>query len=106
MKTPEQIINEIKTFISTSKPFRFSGPETTVLDLLNELENTLNPQPIVEEIVIEEPIVEETVVEAEVVEETVVEDFDMTVEEPVIDEVIEETVTEEPVAKTTKKSKK
>jgi hypothetical protein len=79
MKTPEQIINEIKTFISTSKPFRFSGPETTVLDLLNELENTLNPQPIVEEIVIEEPVVEE---------------------------VIEETVTEEPVAKTTKKSKK
>jgi len=84
MKTPEQIINEIKTFISTSKPFRFSGPETTVLDLLNELENTLNPQPIVEEIVIEEIVTEESVVE----------------------EVIEETVTEEPVAKTTKKSKK
>jgi hypothetical protein len=84
MKTPEQIINEIKTFISTSKPFRFSGPETTVLDLLNELENTLNPQPIVEEIVIEE----------------------IVTEEPVVEEVIEETVTEEPVAKTTKKSKK
>ncbi len=49
MKTPEQIINEIKTFISTSKPFRFSGPETTVLNLLTELENTLNPQPIIEE---------------------------------------------------------
>jgi hypothetical protein len=84
MKTPEQIINEIKTFISTSKPFRFSGPETTVLDLLNELENTLNPQPIVEEIVVEE----------------------IVTEEPVVEEVIEETVTEEPVAKTTKKSKK
>jgi hypothetical protein len=84
MKTPEQIINEIKTFISTSKPFRFSGPETTVLDLLNELENTLNPQPIVEEIVVEE----------------------IVTEEPVVEEVIEETVTEELVAKTTKKSKK
>jgi len=99
MKTPEQIISEIKTFISTSRPFRFSGPETTVLNLLTELENTLNPQPIVEEVAIEEPVVEETVVETEVVEETVT-------EEPVIDEVIEETITEEPVAKTTKKTKK
>ena len=54
MKTPEQIINEIKTFISTSKPFRFSGSETTVLNLLTELENTLNPQPIIEEPVVAE----------------------------------------------------
>jgi hypothetical protein len=101
MKTPEQIITEIKTFISSSKPFRFSGSETTVLNLLTELENTLNPQPIVERVIIEEPVVEE------VVEETVIEDFDITSEEIIVEEpTVEETVTEEPVAKTTKKSKK
>jgi hypothetical protein len=101
MKTPEQIINEIRSFILNSKPFRFSGSETTVLNLLTELENTLNPQPIVEEVIIEEPVVEETV------EETVTEYFDMTAEETIVEEpTIEETVTEEPVAKTTKKTKK
>ena len=101
MKTPEQIITEIKTFISTSKPFRFAGPETIVLNLLTELENILFPsEAIIEEVVVEEPVVEE------IVEEITTEYFDTPAEEPVVDEVIEETVTEEPVTKTTKKSKK
>jgi hypothetical protein len=54
MRTPEQIIIEIKTFISSSKLFRFTNSEKTILNLLNELENTLNPQPIVEEPVVAE----------------------------------------------------
>ena len=89
MKTPEQIINEIKTFISTSKPFRFSGSETTVLNLLNELENTINPQPIVEEVVIEEHVEEISeslsnilsLLETESIEELIVEEV---IEEPVV----------------------
>ena len=50
MRTPEQIIIEIKTFISSSKLFRFTNSEKTILNLLNELENTLSPS----EAVIEE----------------------------------------------------
>jgi hypothetical protein len=74
MKTPEQIINEIRNFISNSKPFRFSHSEEAVLNSLTELENTLFPsEAIVEEPIIEE-VIEETVVEETVVEETVVEE--------------------------------
>jgi hypothetical protein len=62
MRTPEQIIIEIKTFISSSKLFRFTNSEKTILNLLNELENTLNPQPIVEEPVVAEGM-EEIIVE-------------------------------------------
>jgi hypothetical protein len=86
MKTPEQIINEIRNFISNSKPFRFSHSEEAVLNSLTELENTLFPL----EVIIEEPVVEVT-------------------EKPIVEEVIEETVveevTEEPVVakKSTKK---
>jgi hypothetical protein len=80
MKTPEQIINEIRNFISNSKPFRFSHSEEAVLNSLTELENTLFPS----EVIIEEPVVEvteEPIVE-EVIEETVVEE--VTEEEPVV----------------------
>ena len=59
MKTPEQIISEIKNFISTSKPFRFADSEINVLNSLTELENILFPK----EAIIEETVVEETVVE-------------------------------------------
>jgi hypothetical protein len=81
MKTPEQIINEIRNFISLSRPFRFTHSEENILNSLTELENTLFPS---EEVIEEEPVIE-------VVEETVIE----VVEETVV-EVIEETVVEEP----------
>ena len=58
MKEPLEIIASIKDFISSQNPLRFPHQETILVDLLNELENTLNPQPI-EEPVVEEPIIEE-----------------------------------------------
>jgi hypothetical protein len=67
MKTPEQIINEIRGFISNTNPFKFSYLEETVLNLLTELENTLSPS----KSIIEEPIIEE-VIEETVIEEPVV----------------------------------
>jgi len=89
MREPLEIIDGIRDFALSQNPFRFPHQETTFLNLLNELENTLYPQPIVEEVVIiEEPAVEE------VVEEVVVED--PTVETVVEEVVVEETVTEEP----------
>ena len=73
MREPLEIIAEIRGFISSQNPMRFPHQETILVDLLNELENTLNPQPIVEEVVIiEEPVVEEPIIE--VVEETVTEE--------------------------------
>ena len=91
MKTPEQIINEIRSFISNSKPFRFSHSEEAVLNSLTELENTLFPS----EVIIEEPVVE-------VIEEPVVEEV---IEETIIEVTVVEEVTEEPVVakKSTKK---
>jgi hypothetical protein len=77
MREPLEIIAEIRGFISSQNPIRFPHQEAILVDLLNELENILNPQPI------EEPVVEEPIVE--VVEEVVIEEV-----------VIEETVTEEP----------
>ena len=56
MKTPEQIINEIRNFISLSRPFIFTHSEENILNSLTELENTLSPS----EEVIEETITEET----------------------------------------------
>ena len=74
MREPLEIIAGIRDFALSQNPFRFPHQETTFLNLLNELENTLYPQPIVEEVVIiEEPAVEE-VVEEVVVEETVTEE--------------------------------
>ena len=67
MREPLEIIAGIRDFISSQNPMRFPHQEAILVDLLNELENTLNPQPI-EEPVIEEPIVE--VVEEVVIEET------------------------------------
>jgi hypothetical protein len=92
MKTPEQIINEIRNFISNSKPFRFAHSEEAILNSLTELENTLFPS----EAIVEEPIIEE------VIEETVVEEV---IEETIIEETVVEEVTEEPVVakKSTKK---
>jgi hypothetical protein len=71
MKTPEQIINEIRSFISNSKPFRFAHSEEAVLNGLTELENVLSPQPkIVEKLITLETPVEE--IEIETTEEPVV----------------------------------
>jgi hypothetical protein len=85
MKEPLEIIAEIKSFISSQNPLRFPHQETILVDLLNELENTLNPQPI------EEPIVE--VVEEQIVlmknEEGIFEEFTVN-EEPVIEEHVED----------------
>ena len=73
MREPLEIIAGIRNFISSQNPMRFPHQEIILVDLLNELENTLNPQPIVEEVVIiEEPVVEEPIIE--VVEETVTEE--------------------------------
>ena len=81
-----EIINSIRGFISNTNPFRFPHQEETMLGLLTELENELNPQPFVEETpVVEEPIVEEPIV-GEILE--------VTFSEPVL---IEETVVEEPI---------
>jgi hypothetical protein len=85
MRESLEIITEIRGFISSQNPMRFPHQETILVNLLNELENILNPQPI------EEPVVEEPVVEEPIVEEVVI------IEEPVIEEVVEETVTEEPI---------
>jgi hypothetical protein len=84
MKEPLEIIAEIKSFISSQNPLRFPHQETILVDLLNELENTLNPQPI------EEPIVE--VVEEQIVlmknEEGIFEEFTVN-EEPVVEDISE-----------------
>jgi len=75
MKTPEQIINEIRNFISETRPFKFARSGEVILNSLTELENVLfpseviTPEPVVK--VIEETVVEEIVVE-EIIEETVV----------------------------------
>jgi len=79
MREPLEIITNIRNFIQSTNPFKFPYLESSVLDLLNELENTLTPQSI------EEPVVEETPVIEEVV-----------AEELVVEEVVEETFTEEP----------
>ena len=82
MREPLEVIAEIRGFISSQNPFRFPFQEETIVNLLNELENSLTPQPVVEEIlVVEEPIVEEPIVEEVTVEETPV------VEEPIVEEV-------------------
>ena len=76
MREPLEVIAEIRGFISSQNPFRFPYQEETIVNLLNELENSLTPQPVVEEIlVVEEPIVEEPIVE------------EVTVEEPIVEEV-------------------
>jgi hypothetical protein len=87
MKTPEQIINEIRNFISLSRPFRFTHSEENILNSLTELENTLFPS---EEVIEEEPVIE-------VVEETVVEVIEETVVEVIEETVVEEPTIEEPV---------
>jgi hypothetical protein len=84
MKTPEQIINEIRNFISETRPFKFVRSGEFILNSLTELENTLFPsEPIVKEVVDteqnvliknEEGIFEEiTLVEETIVEEPTVE---------------------------------
>ena len=57
MKDPLEIIAEIRGFISSQNPIRFPYQETTLVSLLDELENTLNP---IEEIIIEKPTEEFT----------------------------------------------
>jgi len=82
MNRPLEIIAGIRSFISGNNPFRFPHQEETMLNFLAELENELNPQPVVEEIlVVEEPIIEEPIVEEVIVEETPI------VEEPIVEEV-------------------
>jgi hypothetical protein len=79
---------------------RVSGPENNVINWKNrtngrfvsdsEIDNIMNPEPVVEE-VIEEPVVEEPVEETveEVIEEPVVEPQP----EPVVENVVEEGIT-------------
>jgi hypothetical protein len=84
MRTPQEIIAELKNVTYWSQPnIKFND----TMALLNELEATLNP--VEEEPIIEEPIVEE----------------EPTVEEPTVEEP---TVEENPVAKkpTAKKTTK
>jgi hypothetical protein len=74
MREPLEIIAGIRNFISSQNPMRFPHQEAILVDLLNELENTLYPQPIVEEaVIIEEPVIEEIIVEETVTEEPIVE---------------------------------
>jgi hypothetical protein len=82
MRNPQEIISEIRGFISSQNPMRFPHQETILVDLLNELEVTLFPT---EETVVEEPIVK-TVVEEVVVKETVT-------EEPTVEVVVPKTTT-------------
>jgi hypothetical protein len=84
MNNPLEIINGIKGFISSNNPFRFPHLEETMLGLLAELENTLTPQPAVEEPVIEEPII------GEILEVTFSEP--VLIEEPIVEEVAVSTV--------------
>jgi hypothetical protein len=79
MREPLEIIAGIRDFISSQNPMRFPHQEAILVDLLNELETTLNPQPV-EEPVIEEPIVE--VIEEVVIEETVTEEPTVEVTAP------------------------
>jgi hypothetical protein len=79
MREPLEIIAGIRGFISSQNPMRFPHQEAILVDLLNELENILNPQQV-EEPVIEEPIVE--VVEEVVIEETVIEEPTVEVTAP------------------------
>ena len=97
MKQPLEIISEIRGFISSQNPLRFPHQETSLVNLLNELEVSLSP---IEETVVEEPTVEvvkEVVIEETVTEEPVVEE--LVVEEPVVEEPTVEVV----VPKTTRK---
>ena len=74
MREPLEIIAGIRNFISSQNPMRFPHQEAILVDLLNELENTLYPQPIVEEaVIIEEPVIEEIIVEETVTEEPIIE---------------------------------
>lgn len=92
-----EIIARIRGFISSTNPFRFPHQEEIMLNVLEELENELNPQPVIEETpVVEEPIVEEIVVE-EVLEEPIIEEV-VVEEAPVVEEVVKK-----PVKKTTRK---
>ena len=96
MKTPEQIINEIKNFIFSSKLFRFPNSEKTILDLLTELENTLSPSEVVvnEETImsiIENPIefTEPTEEDIKSFNESVASFLEIeSVEEPVVEEQV------------------
>jgi hypothetical protein len=80
MREPLEIIGDIRGFISSNVPFRFPFQEEAILNFLAELENTLTPQPVVEEPIIEESIIGEI--------------LEVTFSEPVL---IEETVIEEPI---------
>jgi len=83
MRTPLEIIAEIRGFISSQNPIRFPHQEAILVDLLNELENILNPQPI------EEPVVEESIIEVsiDIVEQPIVESItiETTIEEPTVE---------------------
>ena len=88
MREPIEIIAEIRGFISSQNPMRFPHQETILVNLLDELENLLNPQPV-EEPVVEEPIVEiveEVVVEEPTIEEVAIEE--VVIEEPIVEEVV------------------
>jgi hypothetical protein len=105
MREPLEIIASIKDFISSQNPLRFPHQETILVDLLNELENTFNPQPIEEQIVLmknEEGIFEEFTVNEEPVVEDISESLSNilslleteVIEEPIVEEVIEESTVE------------
>jgi hypothetical protein len=79
MREPLEIIASIKGFISSQNPIRFPHQEAILVDLLNELENILNPQPIEEPVIIEVSI---DVVEQPIVESLTIE---TTIEEPTVE---------------------
>ncbi len=78
MRTPQEIINELKHVTYWSQP-NLKYEET--MNLLHELETTLFP--VEEVIIVETPIVEEPVVEEVVTEEITIEDIQA--EEPVVE---------------------
>lgn len=104
MKTPLQIVTDIKFYISNSNLFRFPHSEEVVLHALNELETLfLNQEETPQPDANEEPTV------GEILEVTFTEPI--LVEEPIYKSTIEvnpveEAVTEKPVvAKKGRKSK-
>jgi len=96
MREPLEVIAEIKGFISSQNPYRFPYQEETIVNLLNELENSLTSQPV-EEPIIEEPVIGETLEvtfsEPVLIEETVIE------KTPIVEKAAKKT----PAKKTTTK---
>jgi hypothetical protein len=77
MRTPQEIINELKHVTYWSQP---NIKYTETMNLINELEATLYP--------VEEPVVEESIIEVSI----------DVVEQPIVESLTIETTIEEPIA--------